>query len=229
MHIPNYTLALGIALFSSASHAWRWSYESVDGENVVKEGEDVRKCSRMDMKRGASYTWDPEASSEEFCVHLFSDHQCKNQNGFSCKEWGPRELGQDKVGSYLINRDPDDMSSGPKSTGTETGTGTMTGTASESTKTGDTTTTDNSKTHGQSSQLTQLTSMPSSLSPSSAPLSESTAAPTATGTEATASGTGSPTASTSEPADGSGSTLSGGTLAEVVVGAVAGIALMGLY
>ncbi|OJD15140.1 hypothetical protein ACJ73_09005 [Blastomyces percursus] len=53
------------------------------------------------MSKGKQYKFDPQGT--EFCVHMFADDECQDENGWSCLVWGPRNLGQPWVRSYLIN------------------------------------------------------------------------------------------------------------------------------
>ncbi|EDN07241.1 predicted protein [Histoplasma mississippiense (nom. inval.)] len=53
------------------------------------------------MSKGKQYKWVPEET--QFCIHMFADDKCGDENGWSCLVWGPRNLGQSWVRSYIVN------------------------------------------------------------------------------------------------------------------------------
>ncbi|PGH05215.1 hypothetical protein GX51_03114 [Blastomyces parvus] len=90
-----------ILLLVGLSHSWSLLWHDVDNDEHLHSGETTKGCTKIDMSKGRQYKFDPKGT--EFCVHMFADDKCEEENGWSCLVWGPRNLGQAWVRGYLIN------------------------------------------------------------------------------------------------------------------------------
>ncbi|PGH15047.1 hypothetical protein AJ80_05672 [Polytolypa hystricis UAMH7299] len=204
--------AVNIFLFACTSHAWTFVWHDTDNDAHVELGTRSTDCSKIDMSKGKQYKWDPEDS--EYCIHLFTDDKCKTRNGWSCLIWGPRNLGQPWVRSYLVNKE-DGIGDDETTTTTSTTMKKPTATGSQSSKSEST----NSASRGTTTTVTSTTL---SKEASSTPQTSATAGPSQT-TPAAAE-----TAAPPPPSEG-GSSLSGGEIAGVVIGTCAGVGIIAAF
>ncbi|KAL1952975.1 hypothetical protein VTO42DRAFT_3798 [Malbranchea cinnamomea] len=207
-------VALNAVLFVTGSLAWTFVWHDADGHAHVELGTSSQECTRIEMPKGKQYKWDPEDS--EYCISLFADDECETRNGWSCLIWGPRNLGQPWVRSFLVNKEDgvgDDEITTIPPTATGTGSGTRFPSSSSSSSSEPTA-------NSTASRDTGETVTPTTLPPDSA--SATQASPTTVSTAVA-------TETTEPQADGGGSALSGGEIAGVVVGTCAGVGIMATF
>ncbi|KAG5289265.1 hypothetical protein I7I48_08547 [Histoplasma ohiense] len=93
--------SLNILLLVGLSHAWTFLWHDEDNKEHLHSGGTTKGCTKINMSKGKQYKWVPEET--QFCIHMFADDKCGDENGWSCLVWGPRNLGQSWVRSYIVN------------------------------------------------------------------------------------------------------------------------------
>ncbi|KAK2802997.1 hypothetical protein FQN51_004024 [Onygenales sp. PD_10] len=125
-----------LLLGSPAAHAWVFRWHDRSNEAHIELGTRSQACKKIDLTKGRQYKWDPEGS--KYCVHLFSDEECSDRNGWSCLVWGPRTLGQPVVKAFMVDKEDgkgDDETTSKTATTTDTKTATTTAAATTGTGT----------------------------------------------------------------------------------------------